>query len=67
MSRNNMPALMEGWCREAIGFLLKQYREADDPDVKSAIASVPNGRYGVDETGSCDAHTDMTTHFDLPR
>ena len=54
-------------CRNAIAFLELRYKATPDRAVKSTIASIPNGKYGWEQEGSCYMHWDETAHFDIPR
>ena len=61
------PADLPNYYEEAIGFLMKRYREAADADTRNAVAALPNGHYGYHEEDNCEGHTDFSTHFDLSR
>ena len=52
--------------RDAVRFLLKQYKASADPEVKKTIASLPEGRYGCSGSNGC-LHGDATIFFDLER
>lgn len=65
--KKTWPADLPYYCRDAIAFLMRRYRESDDPEVKGTIASLPNGRYGYHDFDECNKHNDQSTHFDLTR
>ena len=50
--------------KEAIAFLKDQFLHSEDPEIRSAVKSLPCGWYGHNDNERC-MHGDSSAHFDL--
>ncbi len=50
--------------KEAVAFLKDQFLHSEDPEIRSAVKSLPSGWYGHNDNERC-MHGDSSAHFDL--